>query len=92
MELQALARRGREDVLALLEGPPFPESLRYLYGWLHELHGRSGVSMSGIAPLSWSTLDAWARATGTLVHPHEARALMTLDAIMCFPGKPEDET
>lgn len=91
MELQSLASRGRADVLALLEGPPFPESLRYMHTWLSELHGRSGVGMNGYLPLTWSTLDAWARMTDSPVQPHEARALVTLDAIMCFPGKPEDD-
>lgn len=58
---------------------------------LMELHGRSGVGMSGMNPLTWECLDAWARRTDTLVYPHEAKALMTLDAIMCFPGDPKDD-
>lgn len=35
--------------------------------------------------LTWECLEAWQRSTGTIVHPHEARALMTLDAILCHP-------
>lgn len=42
-------------------------------------------------PLSWATLDAWARLTDTEIRPHEARALITLDTVMCYPGDGEDD-
>lgn len=47
--------------------------------------------MSGLNPLTWECFDAWQRATQTTVYPHEARALMTLDLVMCYPDKVKDE-
>ncbi len=74
-----------------LEGPPFPEELRYLYEWGIELHGRSGVTMSGLAPLTYTTIDAWCRLTEIALEPREVQALMILDSAMLFPGIDTDE-
>jgi hypothetical protein len=79
---EAAARRGSAAALARLEGPPIPESVEYLWGWLMELHGRSGAHMSGINPLSYSTVAEWARLTRTDVDTLEVRALMQLDAAL----------
>lgn len=41
--------------------------------------------MSGLAPLSYQTVDAWSRLTETVIRPEEVRALMRLDAILLHP-------
>lgn len=47
--------------------------------------------MSGFAPLSWSSLDAWARWTGANPDAEDVDALFILDSVMLNPnqGKPE---
>jgi hypothetical protein len=71
--------------------PECPESLAYLLSWLRALNGRSGVGMNGFAPLTWSTLDAWARWTGNLPDPADIDALFLLDSVMLFPGDPNKD-
>jgi hypothetical protein len=69
------------------EAPECPESLRYLLGWIHALHGRSGVGMSSLAPLSWTTIESWSRLTGNIPDQEDLDALFLLDAIMLTPPK-----
>lgn len=83
--LQVKADRGDAAAMRELAGPEIPEWLDYLHGWLHELHGRSGVGMNGLAPLSHSTIDAWARLKRLTIEPHEVDALLWLDGIMLNP-------
>lgn len=64
----------------------YPPELDYLRTWLFELHGRSGASSAGLAPLSWTTFKHWREETGNVVHPWEKRALMDLDAVLLNPG------
>lgn len=69
-----------------------PEALGYLHEWLLELFGRSGVSMDGLAPLTYSTIADWARLTDRRPQPHEVKALLHLDLVMRHPdaGKESD--
>ena len=77
---------------AKLEAPEFPEDLAYLWDWTLELHGRSGVSMAGLNPLTYQTLDAWARLLERDPMPHEVEALILLDsALRPVEDKPEAE-
>lgn len=69
------------------EAPRCPPELAYLVEWLGELHGRSGASQVGLLPLSPSVLAEWSRLMGITLEPHEAQALMVLDAVMLNPGK-----
>jgi hypothetical protein len=69
----------------------YPPELDYLKRWLFELHGRSGASNAGLAPLSWTQLNAWIEATGNIVHPWEKRALMELDAVLLNPGSLDEK-
>lgn len=85
MLLQATRGGKRPELLAELEGPSAPACLEYLRGWLFELHGRSGVGMSGVAPLSYGTIADWTRLTGAIVRPEEVRALIRLDAVLLHP-------
>jgi hypothetical protein len=38
-------------------------------------------------PVTWTTIDAWARRTGRDPLPHEIDALFALDAVMRSPRK-----
>lgn len=80
-----LAERGDRKAVARLEPPEVAPAFEYLRTWLYEVHGRSGVGMNGLAPLTWTTLRHWREETGTTVRPDEARALMRLDAILLHP-------
>lgn len=73
----------------ILDGAPVvPDCLSYLLDWLDMLHGRSGIGMTGIVPLTYTTIADWSRLTGTAVAPHEVHALLVLDAVRCHPGTP----
>jgi hypothetical protein len=63
--------------------------LRYLRDWVYEIHSRSGFTMNGYAPMTWATLDAWARWTGNHPDSEDVEALFVLDAIMLHPGEPK---
>lgn len=90
--LQGLIDRGQasDADLAAFDGPPLPECGRYLLQWLYELHGRSGVSMNGLAPLSYPVIAEWARLTGRDPQPHEVEALIRLDAELLALEVPPD--
>jgi hypothetical protein len=75
----------------MLEGKPVPESLEYLLKWLGELHGRSGIGMSGYTPLTYATIGEWSRLTGSVPDNEELQALFILDAFKLNPGDPEKE-
>jgi len=93
MHLVGLARRYREqgkhdaalqakadEIEEELAGPRSPPALQYLLEWLEEVYGRSGTTMDGLAPLSWSCLDSWARMTQRDPTHAELLALLLLDA------------
>lgn len=86
--LELRASQGSSSAIADLTPPEFPDSLAYLLGWSHELVGRSGLGMSGFAPLSWNTLESWARLTERHPSPEECDALMALDAAFRNPDEP----
>lgn len=50
---------------------------------MYELHGRSGFTMEGVAPLSYTTITAWARLTRRSPEPWEVDVLLELDGILC---------
>lgn len=85
------ARQGNAEAQAMLDGPPFPWAVDYLYRWLLELFGRSGVGMDGVAPLSYTTIEAWARLTGRTVAPHDVHGLMALDGVLRHPDGGDEE-
>ena len=88
--LVAAAARGSEHAIRMLEGPALPTALEYLWEWYQELRRGLGAGLEGIAPLSWVTLDAWARRTGRDPEPHEADALFSLDAVTRHPELVEE--
>lgn len=87
---EVAARRGNPLAIARLTAPPMPDTVAYMWDWLMELHGRSGASMAGLLPLNYTTIDAWARMTGTDIHPLEVRALIALDGVL-LSAEPEPE-
>lgn len=72
--------------LALLTGPEMPEQLEYLWGWFCELSAGRGEGMSGAAPLTYASIDAWSRLTDTAIAPHEVRAIFELDVVTRNPS------
>ncbi len=86
--LEAAARAGHVPSQELLyDGPECPPSMRYFLELLGRLHGRSGVTMNGVAPLSWPTLDAMTRLTGIEIDGEDIDALFLADAVMLNPGE-----
>lgn len=57
------------------ELPPLTD--RTLFDWLMEI-GPTEASGMGRLPISWATIDAWARLTGTALTPWKARTLRRL--------------
>lgn len=89
--LEASAKNGNKEASAELVERECPECMEYLVRWARQLHGRSGVSMSGLLPLSYTTIADWARLTDTDVDPLEVDALMQLDAAMLYPEEPKED-
>lgn len=76
------AQRGNEDARRKLQGPEFPEHMAHIWEWTQELHGRSGMGMAGLAPLSYQTIQAWQALTGVHLSPLEVEALIAVDGAM----------
>jgi hypothetical protein len=86
--LQVGAQRGIASAIERLSGgPECPEHLAYLLDWTGQLHGRSGMTDHGPAPLSWPTVAAWSQFSGLVPEPCECDALFTLDGVLLFPGE-----
>lgn len=83
--LEALASQRVPAAIAALEGPPYPEELRYLHEWFLELDSARGEGMMGLAPLTYPQVDAWARLQDRRPRPHEVRALFRLDLASRYP-------
>lgn len=88
--LEASARKGNPEAAAKLAGPEFPEDVEYLWMWALELHGRSGASMAGAAPLAYSTLMDWAALTGNEPDALEIEGLLAIDAALLSAGRPKE--
>jgi hypothetical protein len=91
-----MARQGDRTALTELENEPVcPEEVEYLVEWVYKLHGRSGVGMGGVSPLTYSTIEAWADLMGIeLLDTLEVEALLILDGVMLTEeGEPaKDDT
>lgn len=87
VHVEALAKRGNARAQSMLIGPPLPDTLAYLWNWALELHGRSGVGMHGLNPLTYTTIADWARLTRRHPGPLEVEALIRLDAVLLNPPK-----
>lgn len=48
--------------------------------WAYQLHGRSGVGMAGVVPVSYREIESWQRLMDIgHLEPHEVEALVLLD-------------
>lgn len=74
-----------------LEGPEFPDELSYLWDWVKELHGQSGVGLSGWLPLTHTTIRDWRENMSITLAPHEVSALLLLDRALLYPEVGESE-
>jgi len=83
---QRQADKGMASAIVALKGPEVPEGFEYLYGWAHELYGRSGAGMDGVVPLTYATIEYWRRLTGNRPRPREVRALLVLDGALRPPA------
>lgn len=89
--LSVAANSGHGPSQSILDGgPECPSGFDYLKSWAYQLHGRSGAGVSGLAPLSPTTIRHWRKELGLPpLDPLEFTALITLDAAMLAPGDME---
>lgn len=80
---------GSPDAVQALQPPAYPEELVYLYEWARSLHGRSGMSMAGLLPVSHQEIAAWSAVSGHVPNVAEYDALLLLDAVMSHPESVE---
>ena len=80
--LEASGRAGNPLAIAALEEPPFPDAIDYLWRWCLELRQGLGAGMDGLASITWTALDAWARRTHRKPRPHEVEALFAIDGAL----------
>ena len=86
-------RKSRADVFKArkIEPPMPPNPLPHVLRWFTEM-GISEAAGMGSAPLSWVTIDAWQRITGTRLSPWEARLIRSLSvAYLAESREAEDE-
>ncbi len=69
---------GKKPKGLVIETPPFPDALAYLWTWFAEVV--EGVASNGFGPamVTWRDLAAWSELTMTQIEPFEARALIRL--------------
>ena len=89
--LEAAIRKGSRKAQQTIEGTEPPETMLYLMEWAYALCGRSGATMGGLAPLSYTTIRDWADLMGIDVTALETRALLVLDAVIRNPEIDEPE-
>jgi hypothetical protein len=61
--------------------------LEYLYRAAIEMHGRSGVGMGGLMPVSFTTIADYSRLKDIQFRPHEVDAIVQLDSVLLYPGE-----
>ena len=86
---EASARGGNEAAIARLTPPEYPDCVEYLWRWVLELHGRSGIGMSGLAPLTYEAIAAWAALRGVRPTPAEVGALLAIDTALSASSSAE---
>ena len=80
------ARSGSGAAIKRLTPPEFPDAVSYLWLWAMELHGRSGIGMSGLAPLTYEAIIAWSKLRSVLPTPSEVAALIAIDSALLSGG------
>jgi len=91
VHLRRQAKHGNKAAIEFFETEPVvPDEVRYLLGWLDMLYGRSGAHMSGLNPLTYTTIESWQRSMDIQeLSPMEVEALLILDAARMFEYTPE---
>lgn len=64
--------------------------MAYLYERAKDLHGRSGVSMAGLLPVSHQEIAAYSGLTGWVPNVLELDGIRMLDAVMLHPDKAKE--
>jgi hypothetical protein len=62
-----------------------PEPLEYLWDWFSEMDRTRASDMNGPLPLSYPTIDAWARLTARSPSPAEVELLLQIDLVVRQP-------
>lgn len=90
---KASARNGNREALRKLQWPRYPQALAYLDEWHSEWSAGRGDAPNGLAPMTWSDVESWARQTGKVLEPYEVTALVQLDNTFraAFRGHEERE-
>lgn len=80
---------GAEAARAQLSVPPIPVGFGYLLDDFNALHKRRAFGPAGPLPLSWESIDAWARRTGKTPTAWELRVIDLLDDAYFAAQSPE---
>lgn len=66
----------------MLEVPPLPEALGYLWNAFLRIRRRKGTDgMGNVQPIGWGDLDAFDRLSGLRLKPWEIDIIEQLDAV-----------
>lgn len=60
-------------------GLTLPHVLGHVWPWFLDLHADRGSTGFGPAPITYPSIDAWARLTGWQPRPREVEAIRALD-------------
>ena len=74
-----------------LDGPPFPEALRYLWTVFEKLDAMRSVGVNGLERFTPQHIQAGVQLFGWRLAPHEVEALVSLDLVTLYPGEEETE-
>ena len=66
-----------------LDNPEVPPAGEHLWTWFWDLDAARSISGSGINPIGYGDLDAWARRTGENPSPWEVSVLRDMDKVYC---------
>jgi len=77
--VEHLARQG----ISVPEAEPdvdLPDLAAHVWEWFCELQLGRPAGMSGVEPIAWEAIDAWARCTDRDPEPWEVTAIKQMDA------------
>lgn len=83
--LEAAAARGVQSATKALASPPFPEAMEYLWDWFMELDRTRTAGFNGPDPLTYPTIESWARLMDRSPSPADVEMLLQMDLVMRYP-------